>query len=114
MTSQGHPHAIFRRAIDAGNIVAAELAARELRGLSLTPALDLTALVALRDRTRSRRMTARWLQRWHDETAAGTIDEAAMVVGCFAALGGPGHEKAVAALRAMSRTQVLAWPTLGP
>jgi hypothetical protein len=48
LTSQGHPHAIFRRAIDAGNVVAAEIAALELRGLSLTDALDLIALVALR------------------------------------------------------------------
>jgi len=40
----GHPYAIFRRSIDAGNVVAAEIAALELRGLSLVDALDLTAL----------------------------------------------------------------------
>jgi probable HAF family extracellular repeat protein len=50
MTSQGHPHAIFRRAIGAGNVVVAEIAAHELRGLSLSDALDLTALMALRNR----------------------------------------------------------------
>src|SRR5262249_41010761 len=33
MASQDHPHAIFRRSIDAGNVVAAELAALALRGL---------------------------------------------------------------------------------
>jgi hypothetical protein len=87
VTSQGHPTAIFRRAIDAGNVVAAEIAARELRGLSLTDALDFTALVAIRKRDRSRRRAARWLQRWLDENAGVTIDEAATVVGCLAALG---------------------------
>lgn len=74
--------------------------AREPRGLSLGDALDFTALVALRDRPRSRRMTARWLQRWLDETASVTIDEAAMVAGCLAALGGPAYGKALAACAA--------------
>src|SRR4051812_40222237 len=100
MTSQGHTTAIFRRAIDAGNVVAAEIAALELRGLSLTDALDLTALVALRDRDRSRRFAARWLQRWLDETAGVTIDEAVIVAACLAALGGPAHERSVATLSA--------------
>jgi hypothetical protein len=58
-------------------------------------ALDLTALVALRDRGRSRRFAARWLQRWLDEPPAATIDEAAMVVGCLATLGGPAHNDAL-------------------
>jgi hypothetical protein len=34
-------------------------------------------------------MAARWLQRWLDETAGVTIDDAVMVAGCLAALGGP-------------------------
>ena len=101
MTSQGHTTAIFRRAIEAGNVVAAEIAARELRGLSLADALDFTALVALRNRERSRRMAARWLQRWLDETAGVTIDDAVMVAGCLTALGGPGHEQGLALLRSL-------------
>jgi hypothetical protein len=100
-TSQGSSYGVFRKSIEAGNVVAAEIAARELRGLSLADALDLTALVALRDRTRSRRMTARRLQRWLDEMAGVTIDEAAMVVGCLATLRGPGHDRALNALRTL-------------
>jgi hypothetical protein len=46
LTSDGHPYSIFQRAIKNGNIVAADLAARELRGLNLTDALDLTAHAA--------------------------------------------------------------------
>jgi hypothetical protein len=102
LTSQGHPLTIFRRSIEVGNVVAAELAAREMRGLSLTDALDFTALVALRNRERSRRMAARWLQRWLDDTPGATIDDAVMVAGCLAALGGPRHEAAVLSLRAVS------------
>jgi hypothetical protein len=53
-----------------GNVVVAELAARELRGLSLADALDFPALVAFRDRDRRRRVAARWLQRWPDDAAS--------------------------------------------
>ena len=91
-----------------GNVVAAELAAREMRGLSLADALDFTALVALRNRERSRRMAARWLQRWLDETAGVTIDEAMMVAGCLAALGGSRHEPALASLRQVAGGSVRA------
>jgi hypothetical protein len=55
--------------------------------------------VALRDRPRSRRLAARWLQRWLEERPAPLIDEAAMVAGSLAALGGPLHAEALAALR---------------
>ena len=68
MTSQGHPRTVFRRALEHGNLVAAEITARELGGLDLSDALELTALIALRDRARGPRAGARWLQRWLDET----------------------------------------------
>jgi len=76
----------------------AEITARELGRLDLTDALELTALVALKDRPRSRRMAARWLERWLAETRPA-IDEAVMVTGCLAALGGPNHEFALSAVR---------------
>src|SRR3954454_6168332 len=47
------------------------------------------------DRDRGRRAGARWLQRWLDETAGATIDEAAFVVGCLVALGGLGYGAAL-------------------
>jgi len=56
------------------------LAARELRGLSLADALDVTALMALRDCARSRQLAARWLQRWLDELQGVTIDSPAFIV----------------------------------
>lgn len=54
-------------------------------------ALDLTALVALRDQERVHRYAVRWLQRWLDETGTRTIDDATMIAACLGALGGHGH-----------------------
>jgi hypothetical protein len=48
-------------------------------------------------------MAARWLQRWLDETAGATIDEAVMVAGCLAALGGQNHDEALRVLRESGR-----------
>jgi hypothetical protein len=75
MTSQGHPRTVFRRAIATDNLVAAELNARMMGVVTLVEALELTALVALRDRdpTRGSRYAARWLGRWLAETPAATV-----------------------------------------
>jgi hypothetical protein len=93
---------ILRRALERGNVVVAEITARELGRIDFADALELTVLVALKNRTRSRRMAARWLERWMSETAPA-IDEAVMVAGCLAALGGPEHVVALDALRATAR-----------
>jgi hypothetical protein len=92
---------VFRRALEHGNLMVAEVTAREVGHIDLREALELTALIALSDRPRSRRVAARWLQRWLDESASPSIDEVAMVVGCLAALGGPRHDDSLAVLRAL-------------
>jgi hypothetical protein len=92
----------LRRSLDAGNVLGAELAARQIGKITLGHALELTALIALEDRDRGRRAAARWLERWLAETRAPTIDDAAMVVGALASLGGPRHKLALVALQAMS------------
>jgi hypothetical protein len=46
LTAQGHPRAIFKRAIENGNLVVAEMTARQLGRLTLEDSLALTALVA--------------------------------------------------------------------
>jgi hypothetical protein len=68
--------------------------------LTLTEALELTALYAKKDRPRFRRVAARWLQRWLEETPAPTLQDAALVVGALGALGSPRHAEAMAVLRA--------------
>lgn len=45
MTAQGHPQAIFRRAIEHGNVMVAEATAREVGRITLDEALALTALI---------------------------------------------------------------------
>lgn len=79
----------------------AEVTAREVGRIDLSEALELTALVASKDRPRSRRMAARWLQRYL-ETQAVAIEDAAHAAGALAALGGPMHDDALVSLRGMT------------
>jgi hypothetical protein len=75
---------------------------KEMGHVTLLEALQLTALVSLRDRQRGSRYAVRWLQRLFDEHPGVTIEEAALAASALAALGGPGHEDAAAALVAVA------------
>jgi hypothetical protein len=46
MTAQGHPRAIFKRAVEHGNLLVAEMTARELGRITLAEALELVCLYA--------------------------------------------------------------------
>ena len=63
MTAQGHPRAIFKRAIETGNLLVAEMTARKLGRISLDESLALTVLVAEKDPERRSRFAVRWLRR---------------------------------------------------
>jgi hypothetical protein len=67
MTSQGTAHGRFQRAIHQRNVQNAEMAAREMGGLSLADALSLCELLAACDPKRYERAALRWLQRFIDE-----------------------------------------------
>jgi heme-degrading monooxygenase HmoA len=67
MTSQGTAHGRFQRAIQRRHLMAAEMAARVMGGLSLEEALSLCALMAELDPARYERAALRWLQRFIDE-----------------------------------------------
>jgi hypothetical protein len=67
MTSQGTAHGRFQRAIHHRHVQAAEMAARELGGLSLADALLLCELLANTDPARYELAALRWLQRFIDE-----------------------------------------------
>ena len=102
MTSQGSPRSVFRRAVENGNLLVAEIVAREIGVIYLSEALELTALIALKERSRLPRLGARWLQRWLDESPTPTLEDAAFVAACLGALGGEQHEHALAALRGIA------------
>ena len=101
-TSQGRPCAIFRHALERRNLLVAEATAKELPPLNLADALDLTILIARKDPRRHPRLAARWLLRYLEECNNATIDEAAMVAACLAALIGDRHQDAALTLRAMA------------
>ena len=62
MTAQGHPRAIFKRAIERGNVTMAEATAREF-ALNLGEALQLALLYAAYEPAKVERAAVRWFQR---------------------------------------------------
>ena len=103
MTAQGHPHAIFKRAVEHGNLLVAETVLRsEIPRPSLGDLLELTALIAVKDPKRHARVAARWLQRWLDARDDATIYEVALAASLLLSLGGRYHGSALVALREMA------------
>jgi hypothetical protein len=85
MTSQGTPHGRFQRAIHARHLQNAEMAAREMGGLSLADALLLCELLAKTDVQRYERAALRWLQRFIDERLP-SLAEVALAASALAEL----------------------------
>ena len=78
----------------------AEATAKELPPLSLEDALELTMLIAQKDR--QPRVAARWLLCYLEECDGATIDEAAMVAACLSALAGDRRGDAALTLRVVA------------
>jgi hypothetical protein len=89
MTSQGTAHGRFVRAIRDRHLRRAEMAARELGGLRLADALDLTLLIRETDRWRYERAAVRWLERFIEERRP-TLGETALASAALAEVGGAG------------------------
>ena len=75
MTSQGSAHGRFTRATEQRNPFQAEIAARELRCLSLVDALELVILIAAVRPDRLERAAVRWHGRLEVELPALTLAE---------------------------------------
>jgi hypothetical protein len=86
--------------LERGNLPAAEAAAKELPRVSLVDALELTILIARKEPRRHPRVAARWLRRYLEERPEATIEDAALVAACLAALAGELHPEAAKTLRA--------------
>jgi hypothetical protein len=80
----------------------AETTLRELGRPSTEELLLLTALICERQPERGRRVAARLLLRYLEQTPDVTIEDAAVIAALLTALGGSRHEQALAALLDMT------------
>jgi hypothetical protein len=115
ITSQGHPYAIFRRAIERRNLIAAWSAAAELQAVPLADALALCLLVRDRDAVSFPRFALRWHARFCAETRGVGLEDGRLVLDLLTAVGGPEPQRAAGALRALlgSYDELLAEPLRG-
>jgi hypothetical protein len=86
MTAQGHPRAIFTRAIERGNLVAAEASAREVGNLTLEEALRLLFLYAEKEPVKYERAALRWLVRYLTQGKAVSLLNAQLALTALAEL----------------------------
>ena len=89
VTAEGHPRAVFRRAIERGNYLVAVTTAREIGQLSLDEALELLLLIATKEPERFERAAARWHARFVLETRAVDVADAQLLLGAVAGLREP-------------------------
>ena len=101
---------MFHRAIERGNLLVAETTLRELGRPSLCELLELRILIAERDPRRHPRVAARWLLRYLEAQDDATIEDAAFIASCLAALTGERKAEAASALRAVSKMATLPRP----
>ena len=94
----GGPHARFQRAIQRGQLWAAETAAGELGQLTLTDALSLTALIARDAPARFERAAVRWHGRYELERPGVGLLESQFALAALAALRGDDAEMGAKAL----------------
>ena len=77
MTSRGHPHAEFKRALERGNLWVAEAAARNLPKVPLEDAL--VHLYAERESPKFEAAATKWLRRYLNESSPELSDVAKVV-----------------------------------
>jgi hypothetical protein len=102
MTSQGTAHGRFQRAINRRHVQPAEMAAREVGGLSLADALSVCELLANTDPARYERAALRWLQRFLDERLP-PLAEVALAASALAELRLGNRNTAVETLKRLLR-----------
>jgi hypothetical protein len=93
VTAQGHPRAIFKRAIERVNLLVAEATAREI-GLSLEEALQLVLLYAAYEPQKLERAALRWFSRYLDEGRGVSLLKAQLALTALAELRAGERERA--------------------
>jgi hypothetical protein len=102
MTSQGSAHGRFARAIASRNLFQAEVALRELRGVSLLDALDYLDMLMEQKPAKLEQAALRWHGRLELEAGAMTLAESQLALAALASLCA-GERDAIAILRALVR-----------
>jgi hypothetical protein len=102
LTAQGHPRAIFKRAIERGNVVIAEATAREI-GLSLEEALQLVLLYAAYEPQKLERAALRWFSRYIDEGKGVSLLKAHLALSALAELRAEERQAAAKLLTELAR-----------
>jgi hypothetical protein len=103
MTAQGHPRAIFKRAVERGKLVIAEATARELGRLTLEEALGLLFLYAEKEPIKFERAALRWLARDVTEGKAVSLLNAQLALSALAELRAGEREAAAKLLMELVR-----------
>ena len=111
MTSQGTAHGRFTRAITSGNLLNAEMAARELGSLSPSNALSLVLLYKRAGDEKFERAARRWLRRLQIHHSL-RHQELELVRAAMGVLGTRFHEVALAVLLETCRELRLPRPML--
>jgi hypothetical protein len=104
LTSEGHPYAVFRRALERRNLVSAWAAAAELQVVSLPDALAFCLLVREREPAKFPRLALRWHARFCAETHGVTLEDGRLILDLLSAIGGTQPQRAVRALRELLAT----------
>ena len=94
VTSQGSASARFQRACDRGQVLQAEMAAREMGRLSLMHALSLVLLYARTDSPKFEPAAVRWLARLALEGREVRLNDVQLAAAALACLRGRRRERA--------------------
>src|SRR5580765_59075 len=103
MTAQGHPRAIFSRAIERSNLVAAEASAREIERLTLEEALRLLFLYAEKEPIKYERAALRWLARYVTDGKGVSLLKAQLALSALAEMRAGEREAAAKLLIELAR-----------
>ena len=87
VTSQGSPHARFRRALKTGNLAVIRTAAAELPTVNLGDALAVCVAIREAEPQRFERAALRWLARFCVERPAATVADVRLAAAAFERMG---------------------------
>ena len=103
VTAQGSSYARFKRAVDHGNLLEADAAARQLGQLNLPDALEFCDLLARLAPNRFERAALRWHGRWTTEATPSSLAESQLALTCLQLLTSDHRGVALSLLRHMAK-----------